>query len=248
MGRRCRHLNPKNMGAIQSVDARYIQGLSNGTTVSTWSDRCASLDFTQPTASSQPTYTTGSLNGQPSLRFDGTNDHMLCTDTALGSDYVIYVVGKVDSNGQAGIVISPRPGLGYFNGQVFRSYNYLSADRIYVYGGTFNNNTYEYYSSATAGMATWGSLGVVFGGAAESQVAFKENGKTLTTTRTSTFGTNTPAFNLGMVGAYQSNGAISIYAACNVAATTAFQSGAVAAPVLKRLEHSLGFSFKLPTS
>jgi hypothetical protein len=51
-----------------------------------------------------------------------------------------------------------------------------------------------------------------------------------------------------MVGAYQSNGAISIYAACNVAATTAFQSGAVTAPVLKRLEHSLGFSFKLPTS
>ena len=49
----------------------------NGSTVSQWSDKSGNgRHYTQPTAASQPGYSTGALNGRPILTFDGVDDFL----------------------------------------------------------------------------------------------------------------------------------------------------------------------------
>lgn len=64
-----------NLKAWYKADA--ITGLSNGSAVSSWSDSSGNSNTaSQGTATNQPTYRTSIINGQPVVRFDGTNDYM----------------------------------------------------------------------------------------------------------------------------------------------------------------------------
>lgn len=80
-------LNSFNTGTTQA---------SNGQTVQTWGDLSGnSNDVSQSTASARPVFTTGALNGRPTITFDGTNDY-LDGQIAAGniSNYEAFAVSR----------------------------------------------------------------------------------------------------------------------------------------------------------
>jgi hypothetical protein len=246
MGRRSRHLNPKHLGAIQSVDSRFITGISNGAGVGTWSDRAGSLDYSQGTSGEQPTYTTNSINGQPSVNFDGSNDKLRCTDTLLNANFALFTIAKVNS-GDAHIA-GARESSGAINSQTFRLLNIYGANgRSYMYGGSTNGQTYEFYSAgALSSMSGWNSYSVTVLGSNETDFVFRQNGNAQATTRTSTYGSAFPVFRIGMLGALQFSGALHSHGNMGLGAFTVFSSGSISNSLRKRMEHHLALSFKLP--
>jgi hypothetical protein len=77
MGRRCRHISWKAMGAAQAFDARQIAGVTDGSTVQTWTDLgTGGNNASQASAGLRPIYRTGGngINGGPVLEFDGSDD------------------------------------------------------------------------------------------------------------------------------------------------------------------------------
>lgn len=69
--------------------ALEITGLSNTDPVSTWPDLIGSADFTG-SSTTRPLYYTNS--GDPYVEFDGTDDYLQATVTALSADAVIVAV------------------------------------------------------------------------------------------------------------------------------------------------------------
>jgi len=79
MGRRCRHISWRAIGAAQAFDARQITGVSDGSTVQTWTDLgTGGNNASQSDSGRRPVYRTGAngLNNGPVLQFDGSNDHL----------------------------------------------------------------------------------------------------------------------------------------------------------------------------
>lgn len=70
--------------------------LSDTDPVSAWSDLSGNgNDASQPTATNQPTYQTGEINGLPAVVFDGSNDFMPFDGNLItNSDYTVLFVGK----------------------------------------------------------------------------------------------------------------------------------------------------------
>lgn len=70
----------------------------NGSTVSAWADQSGNgNDAVQATAANQPLYVANQLNGEPVIRFDGSNDYLIIADDATMRGMYglsIYVVGK----------------------------------------------------------------------------------------------------------------------------------------------------------
>lgn len=60
--------------------------------VSSWVDQINSLDLAQGTGSSQPLWTNSVVNSLPVVRFDGTDDRLAGTWTAIGATSTVYVV------------------------------------------------------------------------------------------------------------------------------------------------------------
>lgn len=93
MRARHRHFKYRSAGASLAFDARYIQGVSNNTTVQTWSDLSGNArNATQATAANRATYFTAIQGGNAILRFDG-GDFYTATYTT-GTAYSFYIVAK----------------------------------------------------------------------------------------------------------------------------------------------------------
>jgi hypothetical protein len=74
MRARQRHFNPGHSGAKLALDSRFISGLSNGSAITTWSDRSGQAnDATQSNSSFRPTFQTNVQGGNPATRYNGTN-------------------------------------------------------------------------------------------------------------------------------------------------------------------------------
>jgi hypothetical protein len=82
MGRRCRHFSWGAIGASAAIDARRITGISNGATLQTWSDASGNgRDFSNSISGERPTYESAGINGLPSVRF--ASGRGLCRTTTL---------------------------------------------------------------------------------------------------------------------------------------------------------------------
>jgi hypothetical protein len=93
MRARHRHFSYKAAGASIALDTRYIHGVSDGTTVQTWSDRSGNArDAAQATAGERATYKTAIQGGNGILRFDG-NDVYNAT-FVTGTAYSLYSIFK----------------------------------------------------------------------------------------------------------------------------------------------------------
>jgi hypothetical protein len=78
---------------LDAADASTIT--LNGSTVSQWADKSGNArNATQPTAASQPTYTSNGLGAKPALLFDGVKG-MMSSLTAAPAIETIFVVYKV---------------------------------------------------------------------------------------------------------------------------------------------------------
>lgn len=94
---------PKN---VIWFDASAL-GLNDNDPVATWTDMSGNgNDGVQPTASAQPIYRTGQINGMPAVIFDGTDDYIpFDGSTIVNSDYTVIVVAQRRSNRFRRIII-----------------------------------------------------------------------------------------------------------------------------------------------
>jgi hypothetical protein len=93
MRARHRHFSYKAAGASIALDTRYIHGVSDGTTLQTWSDRSGNArNAAQATAASRATYKTAIQGGNGVLRFDGGDFYNAPFTT--GTAYSLYCVFK----------------------------------------------------------------------------------------------------------------------------------------------------------
>lgn len=76
MRARQRHFNARDAGASAVFDARFIIGLSNGSLISTWSDRSGNGWNATASGTARPTYSTNSFGGNAGLQFNGTVNSM----------------------------------------------------------------------------------------------------------------------------------------------------------------------------
>jgi hypothetical protein len=97
MRARQRFLKAKSFGATASYDARLISGLSDAAAVSSWTDQSGNgYTASQAIAANQPSYRAGVFGGQPSVRFDGSNDHLThAADNAFNC--IIFAVAQIRS-------------------------------------------------------------------------------------------------------------------------------------------------------
>lgn len=76
------------------LDASQIVGLSDGDPVGAWSDLSGNGTNGTASGSARPLYKTGILNGLPVVRFDGTDDEMVCSLTGSAAMTVFIVTKK----------------------------------------------------------------------------------------------------------------------------------------------------------
>jgi hypothetical protein len=92
MRARQRHLKPKSLGAIVSLDSRYINQ-SNNTAISSWADNSGnSNNATQASGTLQPLYFTSILGGNGVVRFDGSNDFLETPTITKNQPYTVFVI------------------------------------------------------------------------------------------------------------------------------------------------------------
>jgi hypothetical protein len=98
MRARQRHLNKSLRDTACAFDSRFLSGFSDGNEVDTWTDLSANgRNATQSTSANRPLYKTGIQGGNPVLRFDGTNDTLLTSAFASGTQLTAIQVIKANS-------------------------------------------------------------------------------------------------------------------------------------------------------
>lgn len=84
-------------GLTHWYDASEITA-SDGDSIGTWADQEGSADLTQSTSSKQPTYQTSVQNGNAIVRFDGTDDLLTVSFSALSQANHVFIVCDHDSD------------------------------------------------------------------------------------------------------------------------------------------------------
>ena len=89
-------------------------GLTDGTAVSSWGDSSASgIALTQATSANQPIFKTNIINGQPVVRFDGSNDRLRAASTlGLSQPNTIFIVVGNWNSSTAGNLVDVATGDG----------------------------------------------------------------------------------------------------------------------------------------
>jgi hypothetical protein len=72
--------------------------LSDGDPVTTWANDGSLTDFTQATGANKPTYKIGIVNGEPVVRFDGTDDLLNGPDISALTAGTVFIVVKADAD------------------------------------------------------------------------------------------------------------------------------------------------------
>ena len=167
---------PGGVGSSASVavwlDASQL-GLTNGDTVSTWSDLSGnSNDAVQGGSTVRPVFQTNQVNGLPSIAFDGTNDNLniyLATELSNSDDISWFFVAATNFPAKAQTIISTNySGGSAFNykwGSLFR--NTKNEDRIRNDAGGYSirnstlSGTYILRSNVMLGASTDAFTGFV---------------------------------------------------------------------------------------
>jgi hypothetical protein len=89
------------------LDAKQITGVANGAALATWNDLSgAGHNATQTTLANRPTYQSTAMNGQPGIRFDGSNDYLAIAGSVVtgAQARTVFVVGQPTVGGNKGFV------------------------------------------------------------------------------------------------------------------------------------------------
>lgn len=239
MHRRARHLNAASAGAMFVLDARYINQADNSA-VSTWKDRSSNgYDVTQATGANQPTLQTGEVGGSSIVRFDGSNDYLIRSDTGFPTgNLTIIGVHKQSSLIPSGG--NYRSILQYGSAALGQAIFHFYGDDTNVpndgfgisnYGDAIGieNATLVYNIASTYRIGTTYYVRLNGGNAVT---------KTMTVS-TTLFGANGLA-----IGSFNAAVGIGSYLGGDIGSVMVFNS-ALNDSLRKRIEHSSAFSFKL---
>lgn len=241
MHRRARHLNFKAAGSDAYFDARRISGTSDGTAIGTWSDSSGSSnDMTQATTANKPTYKTGIIGGQPVLRF-----------ASASPSYVINSAYAVTANTTSVFFV------GQTSSTVTTSGRFVSMNRNAAndYAGTDGWLT-TYFDGSADRFASYRNGSLIMRSDVVSRSTpyivdiimnstavdiYVNSTKTSGTTSATAMNSNHLLFGTNENGqdAPNLNGDIGM---------VSIIKSVVGNPLRKRLEHSMGFSFKIKTN
>lgn len=225
MHRRARHLTGRAAGASYHYDARWLS-LSDGTGVGTWTDLSGSNNATQATSANQPTFKTNILNGNPILRFDGTNDQFSLTSTvAIAGEYSAIVLFNTSSSFLTASKI---------DGEV-------PYTNLYTGGRLYSTAVNRYWESLLSA-ATFSIITSYTNGSDSASPVYQiyQNSVQLSTSNAA----YTISGSMNGIGYRSSDG---LRANGDLAAMIHIP-GTLASSIRKRFEHSMGFSFKISCS
>lgn len=238
MHRRARHLNPASAGAMFVLDARFIDQADN-TAVNIWKDRSANAyNVSQGTAANQPTLQTGEVGGSSVVRFDG-GDVLRRSDSGFPTGNFTFIgVSKQDnslpSSNYAGIMMY---------GSTFGGQGILI---MYATDGNAGNNAFclSQYGNGMGVSDSTGRYNVTTGARITSTYYARVNGGP---TSSKAMGTATVLY--GADGLHIGAASFAQPTAQNFLTgdigCIAFFSIILSDSLLKRIEHSGAFSFKL---
>lgn len=242
MRARHRHFNPGRSGAKMALDSRFISGLSNGSSITTWSDRSGlANDATQSSSANRPTFQTNVQGGNPSTRYNGTSQYF----TAATIDAKTFIV-----------VFTPNTTDIYRTMYGIRSDDNVQIDALYI---QLNNPTRTpAFARATTTDTSGGSDFVTIHSAISNNVASIFTGKRSDTSMTSwvvggnqqsdtTSSSLRPANGPSAIGAGYYNNNIVDYFPGDIFSIALYDTEA-GNPLIKRLEHSAAYSFKIACS
>jgi len=228
---RNRHFNARHAGADLVLDSRFIDQADN-TEVSSWTDRSANAHtIQQTTQANRPTFQTAELNGNPVVRFDGSNDFLTGGDILdIGTNSLMMISTAKRSSG-SGTIAAKSIAAGF-------------AGRYGFYGES--NTTYVLYqggSTVFQGVSDTSTSPTIFGIEVQRSTAARLRFNGTQQASGSITGNDASSFDGAFdfrVGAYTS--------------TLSFWNGDIAQLVLvfrfdaslrKRLEHAAAYSFKI---
>lgn len=219
---RIRHLKTKGFGSDISFDARFLSGYSNTDPVTTWTNLSNESNNATNTSTNAPTYKTSGVNGLPSIVFS-TGKTLSFTGVSVELSATVIVCKKTGTImlpvGNSSSTAGPHPLIDW------------SDSNIYV------GNSAGYRSASGGAMTSW----TLFSSKLDSSNAFsaRKNGATVSLGAFTTLAGSSTVNLLGGRSLATSN--------CEVAAIYCVNSAA-SNSVLKRLEHSAAFSFKIQCS
>jgi hypothetical protein len=162
--------------------ASGTNSFTNGAAISSWADQSGSgYNAAQINSTNQPTYVSNSVNGQPALNFDGSNDRMevpsfplFTTSSSPVSMFVVFKATNVSS--QRFLITQPQTNcsnsfeLGYHTGSSFSS-------NLGLHNGCGNATVSE--NAAEANTYTILTTKVLSSGTAPTNIIMNKNGTAL---------------------------------------------------------------------
>lgn len=219
---RIRHINTKGFGSDISFDARFLSGYSNTDPVTSWTNLSNPSNNATNISANAPTYKTSGVNGLPSVVFT-TGKTLSFTGVSVDLSITVIVCKKTGTImlpvGNSLSTAGPHPLIDW------------SDANIYV------GNSAGYRFSSGGAMTSW----TVFSSKLDSSNVFssRKNGVTISLGSFNSLAGSSTVNLLGGRSLSTSN--------CEIAAIYCVNSAA-SNSVLKRLEHSAAFSFKIPCS
>lgn len=243
MHRRARHLNPKHAGAVSALDTRFLSGLNDGDGIGTFTSRTGTNSPTQATAANKPLYKVNIQGGCPAALCD-------ISASSLGR-FVTYSGSPISGATAASVIYSyERTGINASGGgaPVLNFGNYFNEDHE-PYSGTT-----AYTGFASTSRQTWttvaqnvDTINSVISKASSFQVLIK--GVSAYSTATNTVGIGGSP-RIGANNYIRPDGTTdaTAYYWIGYIHTVQVFNFELLAPLRKRLEHAIGFSFKIQTS
>jgi len=247
--RRQRHLNPASAGATLALDARYITGAVNNTTVQNWNSRpIATVSASQSTAGSRANYLDSTINGMPGLVFDGSDDLYDISSLSMTANLTScwsLMVGVCSTIGDA-----IQYGLFTSSGTTVTSNRFsqrLADTSLQRFTGSFRRlDADSNVVTATTGSTSSPIVGIVSSDFTNNVASTSRNGGTATTVAYSSGGGAGPTTNAlaGKVGAVNTttgrlNGKIG---------QVLFIPTIPSVSLVKRLRHCAAYSFKIASA
>lgn len=250
MHRRARHLNARHAGAGLVLDARRLTGLNDGDAVSTWADKSGNSWDATGTSTARPLYKTAIQGGQPVLRFDGANDYLALTSGALdlvrNRSYfrllTVYSDRNAVNTGDRSVFFATTSSTVSSRARLIQTYS--SQYSVYAGGRAVDG---ESYAQSVSGYGSLSSFNVISGNFSYilGLLSVSKNGIQAATTAlpSSSNSSNTASNNINIASSYGTAN----FMPCDIGLMLGVVSY-LSAPLIRRLEHSAAFSFKIQCS
>lgn len=192
MRARQRFLKPQSLGATAAYDARFISGLSDGDSISTWNDLTNSANNATNTGSARPLFKTNQFNGQPAVEFSATSSQklLLTSSISIGTNSESFLITKKTGSFLIGLCTNNAASRGY-------NFNDYNDANIYVTNSVNGAGCYSANNGNNNSLWTVGPNNVIrLNGAARSLTSLG----TLSGFSATQIGARGSEFSTGLIG------------------------------------------------